>query len=110
VKLLFDENLSPRLVPALADVFPGSAHVQGVGLGSGSDEAVWLFAREQGFMLVSKDADFFELSLLRDAPPKIVWIRRGNCSTAQIEALLRSNAERIEAMASDPKTTCLVLI
>ncbi len=110
MKLLFDENLSPRLARALADVLPGSAHVHGVGLGSGSDEAVWLFAREQGFMLVSKDADFFELSLLRDAPPKIVWIRRGNCSTAQIEALLGSNAERIEAMASDPGTTCLVLI
>lgn len=110
MKLLFDENLSPRLVLQLADVFPGCAHVHTLGLGSASDETVWRYAREHGFTLVSKDADFYELSLLRDPPPKIVWIRRGNCSTAQIAALLRTHAERIAALTDDPETTCLALI
>ena len=110
MKLLFDENLSPRLVLQLADVFPGSAHVHALGLGSASDEAVWRYAREHGFTLVSKDADFYELSLLRGPPPKIVWIRRGNCSTAQIATLLRAHAEHIAGLTDDPETTCLALI
>ncbi|WP_372719960.1 DUF5615 family PIN-like protein [Immundisolibacter sp.] len=110
MKLLFDENLSPRLVDALAGLFPGSAHVHGAGLGSATDDAVWHHAREQGFTLVSKDADFYELSLLRGQPPKVIWIRRGNCSTAQIETLLRTQAGRIEAMLGDPEATCLALL
>ena len=110
MKLLFDENLSPRLALQLADVFPGSAHVHALGLGGASDEAVWRYAREHGFTLVSKDADFYELSLLRDPPPKVVWIRRGNCSTAQIAALLRAHAGRIAGLTDDPETTCLALI
>ena len=110
MKLLFDENLSPRLVQQLGDVFPGSAHVHAVRLGSASDEAVWQYAREHGFTLVSKDADFYELSLLRDPPPKVVWIRRGNCATAQIEALLRTQVDSIEALTGDSDATCLTLI
>lgn len=110
MKLLFDENLSPRLVQQLGDVFPSSAHVHAVGLGSAGDEAVWQYAREQGFTLVSKDADFYELSLLRGPPPKVVWIRRGNCATAQIEALLRAQADSIKALTGDPDATCLTLI
>ena len=110
MKLLFDENLSPRLVQQLGDVFPGSAHVHAVGLGNASDEAVWQYAREHGFTLVSKDADFYELSLLRDPPPKVVWIRRGNCATTQIEGLLRAQADNIEALTGDPDATCLTLI
>lgn len=110
MKLLLDENLSPRLVDALAGLFPGSAHVHGAGLGSATDDAVWRYAREEGFTLVSKDADFFELSQLRGPPPKVVWIRRGNCSTTQIERLLRAQAARIEALADDPEATCLVLV
>lgn len=109
MKLLFDENLSPWLVDTLADRFPGSAHVHRVGLGSATDDAVWQHAREQGFTLVGKDADFYELSLLRGQPPKVVRIRRGNCSTAQIEMLLRTRAERIEALLDDPEATCLAL-
>lgn len=109
MKLLLDENLSPRLVDALAGLFPGSAHVHGAGLGSATDDAVSRYAREEGFTLVSKDADFFELSQLRGPPPKVVWIRRGNCSTTQIERLLRAQA-RIEALADDPEATCRVLV
>mgnify|MGYP000548803948 CR=1 FL=1 len=109
MKLPLDENLSPRRVDALADLFPRSAHAHGAGLGSATDHAVWRHAREQGFTLVSKDADFYELSQLRGQPPKVVWIRRGNCRATQTERLLRAQAGRIEALVDDPEATCLVL-
>ncbi len=99
MKLLFDENLSPRLVAALSSEFPGSAHVHDVGLGAAGDEAVWDFARSNGFVLTSKDGDFAEFSVLRGAPPRLVWIRRGNCSTVEILSLLREHRTAIEALA-----------
>jgi predicted nuclease of predicted toxin-antitoxin system len=100
VKLLFDENLSPRLVAELSAEFPGSAHVHDVGLGAAADSAVWDFARDNGFVIVSKDGDFADLSVLYGAPPKIIWIRRGNCSTAAIAALLRLHATGLDTMMS----------
>jgi predicted nuclease of predicted toxin-antitoxin system len=82
VKLLFDENLSPRLVAALADVYPGSAHVHECGLGSADDIAIWQYAKDNDFTIVSKDPDFQERSILQGYPPKIIWVRATNC-TAQ---------------------------
>jgi predicted nuclease of predicted toxin-antitoxin system len=76
MKLLFDQNLSPRLVSMLSDQYPGCAHVEAHALDQATDEAVWMFARTHGYTLVTKDSDFHELSLLRGAPPKVVWIRR----------------------------------
>ena len=64
MKLLF-ENLSPKMVMVLADVFPGSAHVDRIGLGGGSDDDVWRYAKENGFMSVSKDSDFYEKYFIR---------------------------------------------
>ena len=80
MKLLFDENLSPKLVMALADVFPNSAHVDRLGLGGSPDSEVWEYAKQHGFVLVSKDSDFYEKSMLCGHPPKVVWIKKGNCS------------------------------
>jgi predicted nuclease of predicted toxin-antitoxin system len=102
--LLFDENLSRRLVSRLADVFPGSQHVALVGLETATDREVWEYARDNGFILTTKDSDFNELLLLWGFPPKIVWIQRGNCSTSDIEQLLRENAELIEKMEADADT------
>lgn len=98
MKLLFDENLSPRLVAELSAEFPGSVHVHDVGFGAAPDSAVWEYARDNGFVIVSKDSDFADLSVLYGAPPKIIWIRRGNCSTAAISALLRSHATGLDTM------------
>ena len=95
MKLLFDENLSPKLVAALADIFPDSAHVDRVGLGSESDNDVWEHAKNNGYVLVSKDSDFYDKSNLLGHPPKIIWIRRGNCSNRQIQLLLRNKADAI---------------
>jgi predicted nuclease of predicted toxin-antitoxin system len=89
VKLLFDENLSFRLVSALADVYPESAHVRDVGLLGADDAAIWAYAAEHGFLLTSKDTDFYDRSLLYGAPPKVIWLRIGNSSVAATAALLR---------------------
>ena len=107
--LLFDQNLSPRLVDLLADIYPGSSHVQDVGLSRATDQEVWNYAREHGYMIVSKDADFSEIGLLRGFPPKVVWIRRGNCSTSEIEELLRDNYATIGELENDPNTGVLML-
>lgn len=108
--LLFDQNLSPRLVDRLDDLFPGSKHVSGVNLDTATDEAVWLFARENGFIITTKDADFTELAVVRGFPPKVLWIRRGNCSTKDIEALIRRNVAAIIALGEDADTGVLALL
>ncbi len=74
MKLLFDENLSPRLARSLADVYPDSAHVMDVGLSEADDRAIWMFARERGFAIVSKNGDFRQLSFLDGPPSKVVWV------------------------------------
>ena len=94
MKLLLDENLSPRLCEALADVFVGSVHVRQVGLKSADDPEVWAYASEHGFAVVTKDADFRQRSFLLGLPPKVRWVRLGNCSTRAVESLLRIARKR----------------
>ncbi len=110
MKLLFDEQLSPRLAAAVSSVFPESNHVSMAGLSARMDQEVWLYAKENGFALVSKDSDFFDLSLLRGSPPKVVWIRRGNCSTDEIQNLLTMHLEAIQTFLTDPETHCIELL
>jgi predicted nuclease of predicted toxin-antitoxin system len=102
MKLLLDQNLSPRLVSALADLYPGSAHLQDVGLDRASDVEVWTYALKNSYVVVSKDSDFNERAMLYGSPPKVIWIRRGNCNTQQIEQILRhayADAVLMEATA-----------
>ncbi len=109
MKLLYDENLPPRLVPLLADIYPASAHVRDVGLKNVADELVWQYARENGLVIVSKDSDFHHRSLLFGFPPKVIWIRRGNCSVQEIESILRSHQAETEAFGQDLQGAFLVL-
>ena len=109
MKLLFDENLSPRLASRLADLFPASTHVREVGLQAANDPAVWDYARLNGFLIVSKDADMHDLSLHFGNPPKVIWLRLGNCSTAQAENLLRREFEAIQAFDVDNTVSLLAL-
>jgi predicted nuclease of predicted toxin-antitoxin system len=96
MKLLFDENLSPRLVWLLVDLFPNSIHVRDVGLKAAEDPLVWDHAKNNGLLLVSKDSDMHQRSFLFGHPPKVVWVRLGNCSTREVEALLRKNLANIK--------------
>lgn len=109
MKLLLDQNLSHRLVEQLAREFPGSVHVRDVGLGASVDADVWEHARAGGFLIVSKDTDLQQRALLYGHPPKVVWVRLGNCSTAEVAALLRSRLADIEAFEADPAASFLAL-
>jgi predicted nuclease of predicted toxin-antitoxin system len=109
VKLLFDQNVSPALVDRIADLFPNSNHVFHLGLHEADDSVVWRYAREHEFIVVSKDADFSELSMLRGFPPKLLWLRLGNCLTREIEELLRSSHALIEKLNDDPEAGILSL-
>lgn len=95
MKLLFDQNLSFRLVNFIADLFPESSHVSRHDLESSSDFEVWEFARRNDFAVVSKDSDMNEFGMIHGFPPYIVWIRRGNCSTDGVAEILRENASAI---------------
>ena len=110
MRLLFDQNLSPRLVERLSDVFPGSAHVADLCLDRADDVAVWEHARSDNYTIVTKDADFGELSVVRGFPPKVVWVRIGNCTTAQIETILRMYQNVIESLQVDPEVGTLVML
>lgn len=109
MKLLLDQNLSPRLVKELGNLYPDSTHVSLVGLDHAPDRDVWQYARQNELIIVSKDADFHELALVWGAPPKVIWIRRGNCSTKTMETLLRDNYEAIKALHNDNEINTLVL-
>jgi predicted nuclease of predicted toxin-antitoxin system len=109
VKLLFDQNLSRRLVREVASAFPGSTHVTDAGLAEASDRDVWLHARDNGFAIVSKDVDFLHLGFLNSAPPKIIWIRTGNCTTSQLAGILRDAREKMRAFLENPDGVVLIL-
>ena len=109
MKLLFDENLSPKLVARLAAEFPESVHVSRIGLDQADDETVWAFARENAQTIVTKDADFQEISLRLGMPPKVIWLRRGNCSVDDTAAMLRDNADGVRAFFVDSRSAVLVV-
>ncbi|MES2394161.1 MAG: DUF5615 family PIN-like protein [Acidobacteriota bacterium] len=109
MKLLLDENLSARLVDLLADLYPGSEQVLTAGLGGAGDGVVWEHARLRGLTIVSKDSDFFDRSVMVGAPPKVIWIRLGNCSSVAVERVLRSKFVALQRFHGDETETCLQL-
>src|SRR5712692_2820413 len=109
MKLLFDQNLSHRLVGQLAVEFPGSQHVRDAGLAAAPDPAVWAYAAAQGLVIVSKDTDFQQRALLLGHPPKVVWVRLGNCSTAAVAGLLRTRQADLLAFEADTAASFLAL-
>ena len=108
-RLLLDENLSERLLPQLINVFPDSTHVRTLGRDGASDSSVWNIARDGGFLLVTRDEDFVGMSLLRGAPPKVVWLNIGNARNAFIAALLRERAADIERFLVHDEYTFLAI-
>ncbi len=109
MKLLFDENLSPTLTRRLVDVFPDSIHVRDVGMKATDDPVVWDYAKDNDLMIVSKDADMHDLSLVFGNPPKVIWLRLENCSTRQVEELLRRDFEVIKLFYGDKSVSLLSL-
>lgn len=96
MKLLFDQNLSFKLCQAVAEIFPSSMHVRLLGLSEAGDRAIWDYAGLNGFVIVSQDADFAEMAALLGTPPKVIWLRTGNQSTALgLAAKARQSYRRI---------------
>jgi len=93
----------------LEDLFPESAHVRDGGINAADDLTVWKDAQEHELVICSKDSDLHQRSFLFGFPPKIVWVRIGNCSTAEVEKLLRERFAIIEAFAVDGYASFLVL-
>lgn len=109
MKLLFDQNLSPALVIRLGELYPDSNHAHLVGLGTAPDSVIWDYALENGFTIVTRDSDFSDLNVARGFPPKVIWIRRGNCTTREVESMLRSNQESISVLEEDERLGILTL-
>jgi predicted nuclease of predicted toxin-antitoxin system len=109
VKLLLDENLSRRLVPRIADLFPGSTHVLTEGLHQAPDKLIWEHARSNEFSIVTADADFHELATALGPPPKVIWLRGCDYPTAVAEKLIRNQAIRISEFLDDAERAVLIL-
>jgi len=107
--LLIDENLAPRLASDLADLFPESAHVNLLGLGSMPDTLIWDYAKEHGFAFMTKDKDFANLSLAWGAPPKVILLLIGNCSATELARVVRNNAVRFSDFENDARRSLLIL-
>jgi predicted nuclease of predicted toxin-antitoxin system len=108
--LLLDQNLSRRLVDLLEPQFPGTRHVALLGMARATDLEIFDFAGRSGFAILSKDTDFHHLSFRYGAPPKVVWIRLGNASTAEIAACLLASAVRIRRFLSDDEATVMAVL
>ena len=108
MKFLLDQNLSPRLCHDLRDLF-ALVHVRDLGLESVDDAVVWSYAREHGLAILTKDADFNQLAFLFGAPPKVVWVQLGNCSTRDIEGLLRRSQADLDTFEADTEAALLAL-
>jgi predicted nuclease of predicted toxin-antitoxin system len=90
MKLLFDQNISFRITKLLSANFEGSTTVKSENLMDKNDLEIWHFARLNDFIIVSQDNDFNDILNLRGAPPKLIWLRMGNCSTSDIAEILES--------------------
>lgn len=110
MKLLLDENLSDRIIHRIVDLYPDSEHVKTLGLINTDDSVIWEYAKTNGFVIVSKDSDFHQRSLLYGYPPKFIYLRVGNCPTSRITQILRNNLETIIQFESSEVEGLLVLV
>lgn len=109
MKLLLDENLSIRVLENVVDLYLGSSHVSLLGLTRTDDSVIWNRARAENFCIVSKDSDFYQRSLLFGAPPKVVFLKVGNCTTAKILSVLLYNDHVISRFQEDQDASLLIL-
>lgn len=102
MKLLFDQNISIRLLKLISDAFPEAKQVKEVGLENCSDSEIWEFARNNNFIIVTFDSDFYDLSVIKGIPPKIIWLRIGNTSTNSIAKVLMHNQDLLKEFIQSP--------
>ncbi|MEG3934844.1 MULTISPECIES: DUF5615 family PIN-like protein [unclassified Microcoleus] len=109
MKLLLDENLSDRILQRIIGLYPDSAHVKTLGLTNTDDAEIWEYAKANDFVIVSKDSDFHQRSLLYGHPPKFIYLRVGNCSTSKIVQIMRDEIDIISHFGDREAESILVL-
>ena len=109
MRLLFDQNLSRQLRRLLTDLYPQSQQVREIGLDDAPDTVIWAYALDHGLVIVTKDADYRDLSIARGHPPKVIWIRLGNCPTSEVATLLRDRYDDLIAFNRDDGAALLEL-
>jgi predicted nuclease of predicted toxin-antitoxin system len=110
VKLLFDQNISHRVVLRLNDILPEAKHVKDFNLQFSSDFRIREFAKENGFTMVTFDVDFFDLAVLMGIPPKLIWLRLGNIGTSRLVEVIRSRENSIRNFIEDPELRDLICL
>lgn len=110
MKLLFDQNISHRILDKLPELFKESSSVKREGIINETDKVIWEFAKLGGFVIVTRDSDFNDLTALYGFPPKIVWIRSGNLKTDDIADLLIRNFDAIQDFLVDENLGCFEII
>jgi predicted nuclease of predicted toxin-antitoxin system len=108
MKLLFDENLSPKLPRLVLASFPDSQHVRDLGLKGRTDEEIRDFARKNNFIIVSKDKDFYQRALLYGSPPKFIWLCLGNCTRNDLLVLIQRHERAILAFETSPESVLVL--
>jgi predicted nuclease of predicted toxin-antitoxin system len=102
MNLLFDQNISFRILKWIDDIFPGSISVH--------DLEIWKFVKLNNYAIVTSDADFIDISNLRGYPPKIIWLRLGNTSTKNIAERIRAEQNNIVTFLSNNESAFLEII
>ncbi|KAA5549228.1 DUF5615 family PIN-like protein [Adhaeribacter rhizoryzae] len=110
MNLLFDQNISPKLVKQLEDIFPEAKQVRQLGLENASDAAIFEYAKKHDYAIVTFDSDFVDLNIIKGFPPKIIWLRTGNLTTNSISELLRNNISVIQDFLNSEEHEILELI
>ena len=110
MKLLLDENLSDRIVNKIIDLYPNSDHVKTLALTNTDDGIIWEYAKANDFVIVSKDSDFHQRSLLYGHPPKFIYLRIGNSPTSKIVRILRDNFDTISQFGDIESESILLLV
>ena len=109
MRLLFDEHLSPKLVGRLRDLFSEAVHVQTLGMRGRKDRALWDHARENGYVIASRDSDFEALAMTLGSPPKVILVRTKDGRTAVIESMFRRHADAIRRFDTSTDRSVLIL-
>lgn len=107
MKLLFDQNISFRIINKIALVYPNSEQVRRLQLENSSDLEIWTFAKNNNYTIITFDSDFFDLTNLYGHPPKIIWLKTGNTSTKEIAQLLINKVDLIKEFIENDEIACL---
>jgi len=102
MKLLFDQNISFRIIEKISNLFPESKQVRQIGLQDCKDSEIWEYAKKNNFVIITFDSDFYDLSMIKGIPPKIIWLRTGNTSTENILSILIKNYDLIKEFIENP--------